>query len=134
GEALSPKAKRTYSAIEVFFDGKWDQFFFQGSYTYAKSKGNTEGGVKSDIGQGDTNVTQDFDYLDLTTDTYGYLPNDRRHSFKLFGSYQFTDEWAVGANLLVQSGRPLNCMGVYDLDPEPGVDHYSPHPYGSSFM
>ena len=133
GETLSPKAKRTYAAIEVFFDGKWDNFFFQGSYTYAKSRGNTEGGVKSDIGQNNTNVTQDFDYLELTTDTYGYLPNDRRHSFKLFGSYQFSDEWAVGANLLVQSGRPVNCFGILDLDPEPGVDHYDPHPYGSSF-
>jgi hypothetical protein len=131
GETLSPKAKRTYSALEFFFDGRWDKFFMQGSYTYAKSKGNTEGGVKSDIGQNDTNVTQDFDYLALTVDTYGYLPNDRRHSLKLFGSYDFTDEWTIGANLLVQSGRPLNCFGVLDLDPGPG---YSPHPYGSSFM
>lgn len=131
GELLSPPAKRTYSAMEFFFDGAWDDFFFQGSYTYAKSKGNTEGGVKSDIGQDNTNVTQDFDYLALTVDTFGYLPNDRRHTLKLFGSYDVTDEWAVGANLLVQSGRPLNCFGVLDLDPS---EDYSPHPYGSSFM
>ncbi|TKR30839.1 TonB-dependent receptor [Luteimonas gilva] len=131
GARLSPKAKRTYSALEVFFDGNWDKLFLQGSYTYAKSKGNTEGGVKSDIGQADTNVTQDFDYIELTRDTYGYLPNDRRHSLKLFGSYQMTDEWAVGANLLVQSGRPLNCLGVFDTNPGPV---YAPHPYGSSFM
>ena len=131
GAALSPPAKRTYSALEFFFDGRWDKLFLQGSYTYARSKGNTEGGVKSDIGQNDTNVTQDFDYLALTVDTYGYLPNDRRHSFKLFGSYDVTDEWAVGANLLVQSGRPRNCLGDLDLDPGEG---FSPHPYGSSFM
>ncbi|MEF9977539.1 MAG: Oar protein, partial [Thermomonas sp.] len=92
---------------------------------------NTEGGVKSDIGQGDTNVTQDFDYLALTVDTYGYLPNDRRHSLKLFGNYEFTDEWSMGFNALIQSGRPLNCLGVLDLNPGAG---YSPHPYGSSFM
>ncbi len=148
GELLSPPAKRTYSALEFFFDGRWDKLFMQGSYTYAKSKGNTEGGVKSDIGQGDTNVTQDFDYLALTVDTYGYLPNDRRHSLKLFGSYDLTDEWTVGANLLVQSGRPLNCLGVLDLNPlspEPagtdtdgdgvaGEPNYTAHPYGSSFM
>ena len=131
GALLSPKAKRTYSAMEIFFDGNWDKLFLQGSYTYAKSKGNTEGGVKSDIGQNDTNVTQDFDYLELTRDTYGYLPNDRRHSLKLFGAYDVTDEWRVGGNLLVQSGRPLNCLGVLDLDPGPD---YAPHPYGSSFM
>jgi hypothetical protein len=131
GAALSPKAKRTYTALEFFFDGNWDKLFLQGSYTYAKSKGNTEGGVKSDIGQSDTSVTQDFDYLALTTDTYGYLPNDRRHTLKLFGAYDVTDQWRVGANLLVQSGRPLNCLGVLDLDPGPD---YAPHPYGSSFM
>jgi hypothetical protein len=147
GELLSPKAKRTYQALEVFFDYNTDKLFLQGNYTFAKSKGNTEGGVKSDIGQGDTNVTQDFDYLALTVDTYGYLPNDRRHSFKLFGSYEFTDEWSLGFNALIQSGRPLNCLGVLDLnpalpttriDPVTGavipVPNYAPHPYGSSFF
>lgn len=148
GELLSPPAKRKYSALEFFFDGNWDRFFLQGSYTYAKSKGNTEGGVKSDIGQGDTNVTQDFDYLALTVNTFGYLPNDRRHTLKLFGNYDISDQWAVGANLLIQSGRPRNCLGVFDRNPDrpfdgngdgdfsdPGDDlNYSPHPYGSSFM
>ncbi len=131
GATMTPQAKRTYSALEFFFDGNWDKLFLQGSYTYAKSKGNTEGGVKSDIGQNDTNVTQDFDYLELTTDTYGYLPNDRRHSLKVFGNYEITEEWSVGANMLVQSGRPINCLGVLDQDPSPA---YAPHPYGSSFM
>ncbi|SKC76027.1 Carboxypeptidase regulatory-like domain-containing protein [Pseudoxanthomonas indica] len=144
GSRLSPKAKRTYSALEIFVDGSWDKFFLQGSYTYAKSKGNTEGGVKSDIGQADTNVTQDFDYIELTENTFGYLPNDRRHSFKLFGNYEISDEWSVGGNLLVQSGRPYNCLGVLDRDPnrEPGdppsqprpIGTYNPHPYGASFM
>ncbi|MGN7831906.1 TonB-dependent receptor [Pseudoxanthomonas sp. 22568] len=128
GALLSPKAKRTYSAMEVFFEGSWDNFFLQGSYTYAKSKGNTEGGVKSDIGQDDTSVTQDFDYLELTTDTYGYLPNDRRHSLKVFGNYQFNEEWSLGANLLIQSGRPVNCLGVLTL-PDGSL-----HGYGASFM
>ena len=147
-DRLSPPAKRKYAAIEFFFDGNWDKVFLQGSYTYAKSKGNTEGGVKSDIGQDDVNVTQDFDYPELTIDTYGYLPNDRRHTLKLFGNYEINEQWSVGGNLLVQSGRPLNCFGVLDRNPLPPVDangdgdfndpgdarNYSPHPYGSSFM
>jgi len=140
GATLSPEAKRKYQAMEFFFDGNWDKFFLQGSYTYAKSIGNTEGGVKSDIGQNNTSVTQDFDYIELTVDTYGYLPNDRRHSLKLFGSYEITDEWTVGANLLVQSGRPINCLGDLDRDPTrapgtlPNPGTFNPHPYGSSFM
>ncbi len=144
GDRLSPRAKRKYTAMEFFFDGNWDKFFLQGSYTYARSIGNTEGGVKSDIGQADTNVTQDFDYIELTTDSYGYLPNDRRHSLKLFGNYEINDQWSVGANLLVQSGRPINCLGTFDRDPSrvPGSPPslpapsgtFNPHPYGSSFF
>ena len=128
GDRLAPKAKRSYQAVEIFLDGNWDKVFLQGSYTYAKSKGNTEGGVKSDIGQVNTSVTQDFDYIELTTDTFGYLPNDRRHSLKLFGNYEISDEWSVGGNLLVQSGRPINCLGM--LYPY----HGGYHNYGSSFM
>ena len=131
GATLSPKAKRKYTALEFFFEGSWDKFFLQGSYTFAKSIGNTEGGVKSDIGQQNTNTTQDFDYLELTVDTYGYLPNDRRHTLKMFGNWEMTDEWSVGASMLIQSGRPLNCFGVLDRNPGPGL---SLHPYGSSFL
>jgi hypothetical protein len=128
GDLLSPEARRTYKALELFWDGSWNNTFVQASYTLAYSKGNTEGGVKSDIGQDDTNVTQDFDYKELAVDSYGYLPNDRRHSLKVFGSYSITDEFAVGTNLLVQSGRPKNCLGV--LYPF----HGGIHPYGSSFF
>jgi len=128
GDLLSPKARRTYKALELFWDGTWDRTFVQASYTLGYSKGNTEGGVKSDIGQGDTNVTQDFDYKELAVDSYGYLPNDRRHAIKIFGSYAITDELSVGTNLLVQSGRPKNCLGV--LYPYNG----GIHPYGSSFF
>jgi hypothetical protein len=143
GDLLSPQAKRTYRALDFTLDGNYDKFFFQANYTLAYSKGNTEGGVKSDIAQDDTNVTQDFDYKELTVDTYGYLPNDRRHTFKLFGNYQFNEEWSVGGNFIVQSGRPKNCLGTLDLDDAPPVRdptgkiivaNYAPHPYGSSFM
>ena len=127
-DLLSPKARRTYKALELFWDGTWEDTFIQASYTLAYSKGNTEGGVKSDIGQDDTNVTQDFDYKELAVDSYGYLPNDRRHALKLFGSYSFNDELAVGTNLLAQSGRPKNCLGV--LFPFNG----GIHPYGSAFF
>jgi hypothetical protein len=114
---LGPEAERTYKAVELFFEGHWDKFFLQGSYTWAKSYGNTEGGVKSDIGQDDTGTTQDFDYPELTVGATGYLPNDRRHSLKLFGNWEINDQWSLGANILVQSGRPINCIGVYENDP-----------------
>ncbi len=116
-DVLGPEAKRKYNALEFALDGSWDRAFMQASYTYAQSIGNTEGGVKSDNGQDDTGTTQDFDYPELTVGSFGYLPNDRRHSFKLFGNYDLTNEWSIGGNLIVQSGRPINCFGVFDGDP-----------------
>jgi outer membrane receptor for ferrienterochelin and colicin len=117
-DKLGPKGKRTYKAIEIFAEGQLsDKFFLQGSYTWSKNQGNAEGGVKSDIGQDDTGVTQDFDYPELMVGADGYLPNDRRHTLKLFGNYEFSDQWSAGANFLWQSGRPVNCFGVYADDP-----------------
>ena len=113
GEDLGVASKRTYTALEFFVQGNWDKFFLQGSYTWAKSIGNTEGGVRSDNGQADTGTTSDFDYAAAMIGAYGYLPNDRRHSLKLFGNWDITDQFSLGANLLVQSGRPLSCIGVY---------------------
>lgn len=121
GEDLGVAAKRTYTALEFFVQGNWDKFFLQGSYTWAKSIGNTEGGVRSDNGQADTGTTSDFDYAAAMIGAYGYTPNDRRHSLKLFGNWDITDQWSLGANVLVQSGRPISCIGVYQgLD----VSHY----------
>jgi hypothetical protein len=115
GSALGfDKPQRTYNALEFTFERAWDGVWnLQGSYVLAKSKGNTEGYVKSDIGQDDAGISQDWDYPGLMEGANGYLPNDRRHTVKLFGAYQVLPEWRVGANLIVQSGRPLNCLGYY---------------------
>lgn len=130
------KAKRRYTALEFFFERVWDgKWTVQGSYTYAKSIGNTEGYVKSDIGQDDAGISAGFDYPTLAEGGYGYLPNDRRHAIKVFGSYQITDEWLVGGNFIAQSGRPLNCLGAVPENEdgtygdghwaEPGYDGYA---------
>ena len=57
-----------------------------------------------------------YDYLRLPEPeegSYGDLPNDRRHTLKIFGAYQVTPELRLGANAIIQSGRPLNCLGYY---------------------
>ncbi len=113
GSILADKAKRYYTALEFFAQGNWDRFFMQGSYTFARAIGDTEGGVRSDNGQADTGTTSDYDYKAAMIGAYGYGPNDRRHSLKLFGNFDLTEEWSMGANLLVQSGRPISCIGVY---------------------
>ena len=84
----------------------------QGSYTLSKSEGNYEGGVKSDIGQTDSGITQDFDFLSFIPGSYGLLPNHRGHQFKVYGSWQATDKLLIGANLSVISPRKYGCVGL----------------------
>jgi outer membrane receptor protein involved in Fe transport len=108
-----PEVERTYKAIEFTFerpfDGRWG---LQGSYTYSKSEGNYEGAIKSDVGQTDTSITQDFDHAANQRFADGPLPNDRPHVFKLFGTFKPFDRLTIGANYTASSGRPYGCIGV----------------------
>lgn len=104
--------KRTYSALELTldkpFDGKWGM---QASYVWSKSRGTAEGYVQSQLNQEDAGLTQDFDFGSFTDGAEGYLPNDRRHVIKAFGNYAVSEEWRLGANLTLASGRPYSCIG-----------------------
>jgi len=114
-----PEAERTYEAWELTVDGAVGDWNIQGSYTWSKNEGNTEGYVKSDIGQDDAGITQDFDIPVLMDGADGPLPNDRRHKLKLWASYQATDRLTIGTNLLLQSGRPINAFGIGHPDGTP---------------
>ena len=112
-----PKGVRTYNAVDFTFEREWDGVWsLQGSYTWSQSKGNTEGTVKSDNGQDDAGLTQDFDQPGLTDGAYGFLPNHRTHRFKVWGSYQVTDWMNVGALLNVESPRKQGCIGEHYTD------------------
>lgn len=103
---------RTHNALEFTlerpFNGKWG---VQGSYTLAKSRGTAEGYVNSVINQEDAGVSQDFDFGSLTDGSNGYLSNDRRHTFKVFGNYMINDQLRLGMNAVASSGRPYSCIG-----------------------
>ncbi|WP_299810504.1 TonB-dependent receptor [uncultured Shewanella sp.] len=112
-----PEAERTYKAIELNFSGNvTEDFTLNGSYTWSKSEGNTEGLVRSDNEQADPGWTTSFDYPELMDNGDGYLPNDRRHNFKLYGVYNVTDDFSVGFNSYLQSGRPINAFGIHPED------------------
>lgn len=114
-----PKAERKYYAVEFTLekvvDEKWGAQF---SYTWAHSYGNYEGLVHSDSNQSSTGLTRLFDAPALTMNTYGDLPNDKRHQFKLLGTYRLTKELTLGTNMQLMSGRPLNRLGIFN-DPLP---------------
>ncbi|HVJ00394.1 MAG TPA: TonB-dependent receptor [Sphingomonas sp.] len=111
------KAKRTYDAVTFTFDRAWDgNWSLGGSYTWSKSKGNSEGYVQSDFAQSDSGITQDFDQPGFVDYAYGYLPNDRRHLFKLYGTVALSDAFTLGSSVQVTSARPLSCFGWHPTD------------------
>lgn len=121
-----PRAERKYFAVELMaekvVDEKWGAQF---SYTWAHSYGNYEGLVHSDSNQASTSLTRLFDTPSLAMNTYGDLPNDKRHQFKLLGSYLLTRELTLGLNLQLVSGRPRNRFGLFN-DPIVGTQ-YGPY-------
>jgi len=124
-----PEASREYQALqfefERIFDGKWS---LQGSYTYSKSEGNTEGLVKSDNGQDDAGLTTDFDFPELMDGAFGRLANDRPHQLKIWGNYQAMENLRLGALFRYTSGRPRNKFGFHghpDGDTDYGQTYYT---------
>lgn len=121
-------AKRKYYALNMYlehpFDGKWQA---RVDYTFSRSYGNTEGQLRSDIGQTDVSKTEDWDGAPIMIYSNGVLANDRTHTIKAFGAYQIAPEWMVSANLVLQSGAPKNCLGYY-----PG-DNYDPMGYYAAY-
>jgi hypothetical protein len=128
-----PEVKRTYAALDLFAEHPLrNGWYGRINYTLSRNKGNTEGQTRSDSGQADVSTTAVFDMPELTLNSNGLLPNDRKHQIKAYGFYQFTDEISVGGNLLVASGRPKNCIGnlpeSYYEAGNPATD------YGSEFF
>jgi len=117
-----PKPKREYKAVEVFaeraFDGVWGGRI---SYVWSNTEGNYEGALKSDNGQADPGLTQDYDVPGLADGAYGKLPGHREHSLKAYGNWQVTPAFNVGMNLIVQSPRKFGCQGVHP-ETSPGTD------------
>ncbi|OYT88446.1 MAG: hypothetical protein CFE46_08705 [Burkholderiales bacterium PBB6] len=127
------KAKRLYAALDLFAEHPLKNGWYgKVSYTYSKSKGNTEGQTLSDVAQTDVAATQTWDHPELMQGAYGYLPGDRRHQIKAFGTYDITPEFTVGANLLLASGRPKNCIGNYPDGQSQSFEDYGLS-YGSAY-
>ena len=103
-----PKANNEYTALETMIKFQEDSLRYTLTYTWSRSTGNFEGAVKSDIAQADAGITQDFDFPALMDGAQGYQPNDRRHVFKFFGSWEPVEDLMLGWNTTLSSGRPLS--------------------------
>ncbi len=98
GIPATPDAEREYDAFEVGLDKRYsNNFYFSGTYTYSRLKGNFSGLASSDErGRSSPNVNRFFDLPFLGFDVNGNpdngrLATDRPHAVKLFGGY--TIDW-----------------------------------------
>jgi hypothetical protein len=112
-----PEAVRNYDSIQFQFNKAYSNGWgLGGSYAYTRLRGNYEGAVKSDNGQDDAGLTQDFDQPGLLDGANGTLANQRAHSFKLFGTAEIANGFRVGANMLFESPRSFSCIGIHPTD------------------
>ena len=119
--------KRSFFSVDFFAEHPFrNQWYGKITYSWSRNRGNTEGQTLSDVAQTDVSATQTWDHAELDAYANGLLPNDRTHQIKAYGFYEVTPEWIVGANFLMASGRPVNCLGNH---PDPTFDLG----YGSSY-
>jgi len=119
-----PEPVRKYYAVQFEVERSFSsQLSMRGSYTWSHNYGNFEGWVKSDNEQNDPGISAAFDGPDFVANTYGNLPNDRRHVFKLYGLYRPLPKFTIGVTNTLSSGRPINKMG--QPPSEPGDSGYA---------
>lgn len=119
-----PEGKRDYSSVQFELNHRSENLTWTAQYVWSHSYGNNEGGVNSDNYQTDTGVSSFLDFKASAYGANGNLPNDRRHAFKLYGAYSLSDNWTVGVNSSLVSGRPISMRGLSFPDnspiPQPG--------------
>lgn len=130
----TPKATRTYNAMELSITRRFSQgWFFDGSYVLSRLYGNYPGIANSDeirtptVGgtypinqqqagdftRGGSSATRAWDLDEIMFDSKGnlglagLLPTDRPHVLKLYGSYNFRFGTEIGTFFRASSGTPL---------------------------
>jgi len=107
-----PKPNREYEGMTIELNRPWDgDWTARLSYTNSDTMGNYEGTVKSDNGQDDAGITQDFDFPEFTEGAYGKLPNHRKHNLKFNAARSFGNNWIAGLTASALSPRYYGCIG-----------------------
>ena len=110
--APTPKASRTNSSFELTarqrFSRNWQ---FLASYVFSNLEGNHDGIYQNYTNTLDPNFNIAFDQGDFLVNSQGPLTAERKHQFKLDGSYQFQRRLTLGVSTWYFSGLPLNAYG-----------------------
>ena len=121
---IAPKPKRTYKGVQLDatkrFSNNWQAI---ASYVFSKLDGNYDGEYAPFTNVGaDPNISAAYDYYDFFTNgsdlskitNRGPLSNDRRHQFKVSGTYETPIHLSIGASAYWRSGTPLTRYGFSD--------------------
>ena len=125
----TPKATRTYNAVEVQVDKRFSKnYFFNANYTWSRLRGNYSGLASSlEFGRVSPNVSRLFDLpfqpFNLNGKPIdGLLPTDRTHVFKFYGAYEH--KWSGSHSTefstftTAQSGTPVTTViTLFNLNP-----------------
>jgi outer membrane receptor protein involved in Fe transport len=106
-----PQPKRTFKGVELTaikrMSNNWQMI---ASYLWSKLEGNYDGNYLGDYNQSTPNLSEAYDYAELTIHNDGYLANDHRHQVKVAGAYSFPFGLTVGASAYYRTGAPLSAL------------------------
>ncbi len=114
------RPRRVYRAVQLTAVKRFaGAFFVQGSYTYARTRGNFPGLYSPDSGAINPNITAQYDLIELLGNRDGPLPNDRPHDLKV-DSYYVADlaragQVTAGARFRIASGTPIDALASNNL-------------------
>jgi hypothetical protein len=112
-----PGATRTYQAVQFTANKRFARrWFFAGSYTLSRLRGNYVGLYDADNNQLNPNQTTQYDAPGVMVNHNGPLPNDRPHLIRLDGYYTQPfghSSLTAGLGFVGRSGQPLNALGSY---------------------
>jgi hypothetical protein len=112
-----PEAQRDYTALIISIERRLDERFnFLASYVLSRNYGNYEG--LFDVFRHTTVPNQNIMFDDLNTsrhNAFGLVPNDRTHTFKFSGYYNFSFGLVTGISFIAQSGTPLSELAETDV-------------------
>jgi hypothetical protein len=95
----SDKVKRRYLGVTGRINKREGALKLNISYTWSRIEGNHDGGTGNPFGG---NQPRDYYYL------YGFLGSDRRHQFRINGTYTWTKWLNNGVFMEYYSGRPVS--------------------------
>ena len=111
---------RDYGALQFTLTRRFSKaLYVQASYTYSRTEGNYPGLISYDNGQVDPNISSQYDLIELLSNRYGPLPQDRPHYIKVDGYYTFDfqrkGQLTLGIRFRALSGVPEEALASHYL-------------------